>query len=82
MQKLAREKFEKMVEEGIRAIPEKFLRLLDNVAIVIEEEPTPTQKKEEIQEAVRDTVWHEIAHHFGFDEKGVRAAEQKRKKTR
>ena len=27
------------------AIPEKFLRKLDNVAIVIEDEPTPAQKK-------------------------------------
>ena len=31
--------------EGMAAIPEKFLRKLDNVAIVIEDEPTPAQKK-------------------------------------
>ena len=37
--------FEKLVKEGIMAIPEKFLRKLDNVAIVIEDEPTPAQKK-------------------------------------
>jgi len=34
---------------------------------------------EDIKKAVRDTVWHEIAHHFGMDEKQVREAERKRK---
>ena len=38
-------RFEKIVREGIRAIPEKFLRKLNNVAIVIEGEPTTAQKK-------------------------------------
>lgn len=28
-----------------------------------------------IREEVRDTVWHEIAHYFGMDEKEVRARE-------
>ena len=37
--------FEKIVKEGVKAIPEKFLRKLNNVAIVIEGEPTPTKKK-------------------------------------
>jgi len=35
---------------------------------------------EAIKKAVKDTVWHEIAHHFGFDEKRVREAEQTRQK--
>jgi len=35
---------------------------------------------EAIKKAVKDTVWHEIAHHFGFDEKRVREAENKRRK--
>jgi predicted Zn-dependent protease with MMP-like domain len=34
----------------------------------------------DIKKAVADTVWHEIAHHFGMDEKQVREAEQKRHK--
>lgn len=34
---------------------------------------------EDIKKAVKDTVWHEIAHHFGMDEKQVRQAEQKRR---
>jgi len=35
---------------------------------------------EDIKKAVADTVWHEIAHHFGMDEHQVRQAEKKRKK--
>lgn len=38
-------RFEKLVKEGIEAIPERFQKLMDNVAIVIEEEPTPAQLK-------------------------------------
>lgn len=126
--KLNRTEFEKIVEEGIKAIPEKFLRKLDNVAIVIETEPTPAQKKklnihpdwalfglyegipqtqrginysavlpdkitifqrpieeaardgEDIKEIVKNTVWHEIAHHFGMSEDRVCQAEARRRK--
>jgi predicted Zn-dependent protease with MMP-like domain len=34
---------------------------------------------EELQKLVEDTVWHEVAHYFGLDEKEVRAAERRRK---
>jgi len=128
MQKLNRTEFEKIVKEGIRAIPEKFLRKLENVAIIVEEEPTPAQKKKlnlhpswtlfglyegvpqlerganysavlpdkitifqnpieaaardekDIKEMVKNTVWHEIAHHFGMNEARVRQAEVRRRK--
>ncbi|OGY99854.1 MAG: hypothetical protein A2945_02570 [Candidatus Liptonbacteria bacterium RIFCSPLOWO2_01_FULL_52_25] len=138
MQKLKRAEFEKMVREGVAAIPEKFLRLLDNVALVIEDEPTQKQREdmrlhddetlfglyegipqgergsgyggvlpdkitifkrpieeearstssgqvrheEEIKKMVRDTVWHEIAHHFGMDERRVAQAEEKTAKKK
>ena len=36
------------------------------------------RSEKEIKEIVRDTVWHEIAHHFGMDEKRVRQAESHR----
>ena len=36
-------------------------------------------RPEDIKKAVKDTVWHEIAHHFGMDEHQVCQAEQKRK---
>jgi len=128
MKKLIRAKFKKIVEKGMKAIPEKFLRKLDNVAIVIEDEPTPAQKKklnihsnwtllglyegvprtergtnynavlpdkitifqkpiekeaqgeENLKEIVKNTVWHEIAHHFGMSETRVRQAEIERRK--
>ena len=149
--------FEKIVKEGIEAIPEKFLRKLDNVAIVIESEPTLIQKKKlnpvrgredsshtsslrgrqrasasngvnihsnwtllglyegvpqakrganygavlpdkitifqkpieeeardekDLKEIVKNTIWHEIAHHFGMSEARVRKAEVKRRKDK
>ncbi len=130
MRKLEREEFEKIVEKGMKAIPEKFLRKLSNVAIVVEDEPTAGQKKKlnihpnwtlfglyegvpktkrgagyfgvlpdkitifqkpieneaagekDIEEMVKNTVWHEIAHHFGMDEARVQRAEAKRRKIR
>ncbi|MCX6721229.1 MAG: metallopeptidase family protein [Candidatus Staskawiczbacteria bacterium] len=33
---------------------------------------------EDIKKAVKNTVWHEIAHHFGMDEHQVRQAERKK----
>jgi predicted Zn-dependent protease with MMP-like domain len=39
------ETFEKMVAEGIDAIPREFLDKLENVAMVIEEEPTGEQRR-------------------------------------
>ena len=121
-----RKKFEQLVDEGIQAIPKKFLDKLDNVSIVIEDEPNKFQREEtglrrgsilfglyegipqtargyyygsvlpdkitifqkpivqfartddKIIEMVCETVWHEIAHHFGMDEKEVEDAEEKR----
>jgi len=128
MRKLKRPEFEKIVEKGIEAIPEKFLRKLNNVAIVVVAEPTLAQKKKlnihpdwtlfglyegipqthrginysavlpdkitvfqrpiekaardekDIKEMVKNTVWHEIAHHFGMSEDQVRRAEVRRRK--
>ncbi len=125
---MSRGEFEKLVNAGIAAVPQKFLDLLNNVAIVIEDEPTPRQKvelglrhdwslfglyegvpqtarganytavlpdkitifqkpieeasadAEDMKNRVRNTVWHEIAHHFGMDERAVRLAEEKRRK--
>jgi predicted Zn-dependent protease with MMP-like domain len=127
MEKTDRTEFEKMVEAGIGAIPERFLRKLNNVAMVIEDDPTPAQKEKlhlrkgwtlfglyegvpqtarganygsvlpdkitifrkpiiqatrdakAIREIVKNTVWHEIAHHFGMDEDEVRRSEARRK---
>ena len=40
-----RDKFEQLIKEGIEAIPKRFLEKLDNVDIVIEDEPSEEQKK-------------------------------------
>lgn len=121
------EKFEQLVNEGIKDIPQKFLDKLDNVGIVIENNPTSEQLKklkvrknyflfglyegipktkrwgyadvlpdkitifknpieqsaqteEEIKKLIKETVWHEIAHHFGMDEEEVKEAELRKKK--
>jgi predicted Zn-dependent protease with MMP-like domain len=123
---ISREKFEELVKRGIKAIPERFLEKLDNVDIVIEDEPIEAQIKklklgknsklfglyegvpqtkrgfysgvlpdkitifkktfeeicsseDEIKKRVGQTVWHEIAHHFGMDEERVRKMEKKKK---
>ena len=33
---------------------------------------------EEIKKLVKNVVWHEVAHHFGFSERGIKLLEQKR----
>ncbi|HNY35817.1 MAG TPA: metallopeptidase family protein [Candidatus Pacearchaeota archaeon] len=120
------ERFEQLVNEGIKDIPQKFLDKLNNVGIVVEDDPTPEQLKKlkirknyvlfglyegipkikrwgyadvlpdkitifknpieksaqsekEIKRIVKETVWHEIAHHFGMNEKEVREAELRKK---
>jgi predicted Zn-dependent protease with MMP-like domain len=125
--KMDKKDFEKLVEEGIAMIPEEFLARLENVAVVVEGEPTREQLRKakigrgvlllglyegvpqtrrgpnygmvlpdkitifqksiekvagtenEIREQVKNTVWHEIAHHFGSSEESVRAAESRRR---
>lgn len=119
--------FENMAEQGIQDIPAQFLEKLNNVAIVIEDEPNNQQLEktniakgrtllglyegvpqtrrwhysftlpdkitifqgpieraagndpQKIRQIVKDTVWHEITHHFGMDENTVRKAARKRK---
>jgi len=37
-----------------------------------------SRTRAELEQMVADTVWHEIAHHFGMDEPRVRRAERQR----
>ncbi len=117
--------FERLVAEGIDAIPERFLAKLKNVAVVIADLPTEEQLKEngipegdtllglyegvpltergegyggmvlpdkitvfkiptleeagedkdEIRRVVKETVWHEIAHYFGYDDEEIERRE-------
>lgn len=130
MIEVTRDLFEKIVEEGMQAIPEKFLHLLNNVDVVVEDEPSLYQRRKmklrphmtlfglyegvpqtkrtssytfvlpdkitifqrpieqmardlpHLKAMVRDTVWHEIAHHFGIEEGRVRHIEAQRRKRR
>lgn len=126
---MTREKFEKLVIEALNSIPENLLKKLENVDIVVQEEPTPYQLKklkakkeiiifglyegipktkrigygevlpdkitifkkpieriacseEEIKEIVKKTLWHEIGHHFGLDERKIREVERRREKKK
>lgn len=125
-----KDEFEKIVAQGIDAIPEEFIKKMSNVVIVTQDRPTAEQKRKlklrkgwtlfglyegvsqlnrginyggvlpdkitifkepieeaaksemEMKEMVKNTVWHEIAHHFGMDEKRVRESEKKRGKNK
>ena len=122
--------FDQIVEQAFRRIPARFRRRMQNVAVVVEEEPSPLQlqrgsapyastllglyegrplayrsvsegfqlpdritifqgphermarNREDLERLVEQTLWHEIAHHFGMNEREVRAAERLRKLRR
>ncbi len=125
---MTRNKFEKIVaEEFPRAVPEKFMNRIKNVAFVVESELSSLLRREQglksnetllgfyhgvpathrgdnygvgpiapdkivlfqkpieevsggsegtLRRVVRDTIWHEVAHYFGFSEEGVRRREK------
>lgn len=135
---MTKEEFEEIVRRGIERIPEKFLKRLENVDIIVEDEPTREQLKDlkkrnillfglyqgvpqtkryhygeilpdkitifqkpieeaarfrqgrgspetvenEIIEIVKNTVWHEIAHHFGMTEEQIKKAEKIRQEKK
>ena len=53
--------------------------LPDKITIFKKEIEGYARSEEEIKRIVKETVWHEIAHHFGMDEETVRKAEKRRK---
>lgn len=57
-------------------------RLPDKITIFQDSIEKLSHSPEEIKELVKYTVWHEIAHHFGFDEKRVRLLEAKWRKRK
>ncbi|MDO8520525.1 MAG: metallopeptidase family protein [bacterium] len=138
------ERFEQLVSEGIEKIPARFLEKLKNVAIVVADEPSQEQLREndildggtllglyegvplvergeayggmvlpdkitifknptleeaaktsaesgcspdpqsgfrgdnedEIRRVVKETVWHEVAHYFGYGDEEIEAREE------
>jgi predicted Zn-dependent protease with MMP-like domain len=124
------EEFLKLVDAGVDALPAHILARIENVAVVIADDPTPQQRDaegladgetlfglyegvplterganygfvlpdkitvfknpilatyhrpEDITACVANTVWHEVAHHFGFDDPWIYEEEKKRGKDR
>jgi predicted Zn-dependent protease with MMP-like domain len=119
--------FDQIVEQAFRHIPARFRSRMQNVAVVVEDEPPPQRRRipyastllglyegrplacrgvsegfqlpdritiyqgphermarnrEDLERLVEQTLWHEIAHHFGMNEREVRAAERLRRKRR
>lgn len=109
------EEFEALVEKALEGLPDEFADLLDNVVVLVDEEPDPDdleamglepgeelfglyqgvplserssfynslpdrviiyrgpilrhcQTRREVIREVRDTVVHELGHHFGMEE--------------
>mgnify|MGYP001595280721 CR=1 FL=1 len=58
------------------------MRLPDKITIFQESLERMASSPKELKEIVKDTVWHEIAHHFGFDERKVRELEAKWRKNK
>jgi predicted Zn-dependent protease with MMP-like domain len=52
-------------------------RLPDKITIFQDSIERLAKTEEDTKELVRIVVWHEIAHHFGFNEKQVRGLEAK-----
>lgn len=123
---MQREKFEALVERAIDNLPPEFQRKLENVAIVVEDWPTPGQLRQarlrrpgqllglyqgvpqtrrgrgyglvlpdkisifqksieaqcrfddKIEAIIEEVARHEIAHHFGLDEKTLRQIESEK----
>lgn len=60
-----------------RSVAESF-RLADQITIYQGPHERMARSPAHLEKIVADTVWHEIAHHFGMDEAQVRRAERKR----
>ena len=119
--------FDRLVADAWSRIPPRFRRRMKNIALLVEDEPSPQQlargrvprggtllglyegrpltrrsvfesfampdritifqgpherlarNDAELAKMVEDTVWHEVAHYFGMDERQVRAAEKRRR---
>lgn len=67
--------FKKPIEAEATFLLEKWLSNSRHVYTIAKREGV---FKREVQKLVMDTVWHEVAHHFGLDEKRVRWRERER----
>lgn len=56
-------------------LPDKITIFQSNIEMI-------AKSDEHLKELVRDVVWHEIGHHFGFDEEQIRKIEARRRQKR
>ena len=64
-----------------RSVSDGFL-MPDRITIFQGPHERLARNPDHLREMVEDTVWHEVAHYFGMDERQVRAAESRRVKKR
>jgi len=60
-----------------RSVYDSF-QMPDQITIFQRPHERLAQSPAHLAKLVEDTVWHEVAHYFGMDEKEVRAAERRR----
>lgn len=128
MTELTREEFEHIVAEAMDSMPKEYIDNMQNVAFVVEDEPSQEQRErlhlvngrtlyglyegipltargagyslvlpdkitifkkpiengsfslDELKEEVKNTVWHEIAHHFGLGHGRIHELEEKKRR--
>jgi predicted Zn-dependent protease with MMP-like domain len=61
----------------MRSVSDPFA-LPDRITIFQGPIESMARNQEQLERIVEDTLWHEIAHYFGMDERTVRAAERRR----
>ncbi|HEX7361219.1 MAG TPA: metallopeptidase family protein [Bryobacteraceae bacterium] len=64
-----------------RSVFEGF-HLPDRITIFQRPHERIARSREHLEHLVEETLWHEIAHHFGMNEREVRAAERLRRMRR
>jgi predicted Zn-dependent protease with MMP-like domain len=62
-----------------RSVYDPF-RMPDRITIYQKPHERMARDRAHLERMVRDTIWHEIAHYFGMDERTVRAAERRRRR--
>ena len=65
----------------VRSVFEPFA-MPDRITIFQGPHERMAVSREHLQKLVDDTVWHEVAHYFGLDERQVRQAERRRRTYR
>ncbi|HTM49421.1 MAG TPA: metallopeptidase family protein [Bryobacteraceae bacterium] len=61
----------------LRSVSDSFT-LPDRITIFQGPHERLARSPEHLRQMIEDTVWHEVAHYFGMDERRVRAAEFRR----